>query len=115
MNPPFLHAGDKIGIVAPARKISKLEVDFAVNVLSSWNLNVILSENMFKASHPYFSASDAERLADLQLMIDDPDIKAIVCARGGYGCTRILDALNLSLMKSKWVVGFSDITALHLK
>jgi muramoyltetrapeptide carboxypeptidase len=115
--PRSLQPGDKIGIVAPGRKVSPQEIDTALQVFSSWQLKVLLSPNLFANDHGYLSAKDESRLQDFQKMINDPEISAIVCARGGYGTTRILDSLDFQpLLKSpKWIAGFSDITALHLR
>src|SRR5688572_18769231 len=115
--PDNLKPGDKIGIVAPARKINPVDVEFASKILSSWGLEVSVAKNIFSARHSYLAGSDDERLSDLQSMINNPDIRAVICARGGYGSTRILDSLDCSALqkKPKWIVGFSDITALHLK
>lgn len=117
VRPPFLKQNDKVAVLAPARKIKAEDVDFAVQVFSSWGLQPVVSKNIFSNHHSYLSGSDQERLEDLQTTVDDPTIKAIVCARGGYGTTRIVDDLNLSALKKhpKWLVGFSDITAIHLK
>ena len=115
--PRFLKPGDKIGIVAPGRKVSAQQMDQAISTFSEWQLSVVLSPNIFGHDHSYLAAKDEGRLSDFQNMIDDPEISAIVCARGGYGTTRILDRLDFhSLLKNpKWIVGFSDITAVHLK
>ena len=115
--PELLKPGDKIGILAPARKIDPAAVDFARHIFTEWGLKVVLSKNLFSGQHSYLSGTDDERLADLQSMIDDHSIRAIICARGGYGSTRIVDDLDLSGLKenAKWLVGFSDITALHLR
>lgn len=115
--PKKLKLGDKVAVVAPARKITREDIEFAVNIISSWGLEVLLPKNIFSSAHSYLSGTDQERLADIQTMINDTEIGAIICARGGYGSTRILDSIDLSpLQKSpKWVIGFSDITALHLK
>jgi muramoyltetrapeptide carboxypeptidase len=104
-------------IVAPARKIGRPEVDAACSLLARWGFNPVISANLFSNAHSYLSGSDEERLQDLQSAINDPSIKAIVAARGGYGSTRIVDQLDLTALKKfpKWLVGFSDITALHLK
>jgi muramoyltetrapeptide carboxypeptidase len=116
ITPDLLKRGDKIGILAPARKTDRADIDFAAQVFSGWGLKVDLSEHLFSARHSYLSGTDDERLSDLQAMLDDPSIKAIICARGGYGSTRILDRIDFSSLKKhpKWIVGFSDITALHL-
>jgi muramoyltetrapeptide carboxypeptidase len=115
--PPFLKPGDKIGIVAPGRKISFEEVRAASDVMEPWGVNVICSPNLFSKAHGYLAGSDHERISDIQQFVNDPDIKAIICARGGYGTTRILDDIDLSPLQKnpKWIVGFSDITALHLR
>jgi muramoyltetrapeptide carboxypeptidase len=115
--PRPLKPGDKIGIVAPGRKISPQQMDQAISAFSDWQLNVVLSPNIFGHDHSYLAAKDEGRLSDFQNMIDDQEISAIVCARGGYGTTRILDRLDFQrlLKNPKWIVGFSDITAVHLK
>lgn len=116
MKPDLLKKGDKVAIVAPSRVIFKEQLVKALEVFSAWGLEVVLGKSLFTQSG-YFAGSDEERLSDFQQMIDDDSIKAIFCARGGYGITRFLDQLDFtSFVKNpKWVVGFSDITALHLK
>jgi muramoyltetrapeptide carboxypeptidase len=115
--PDLLQPGDKVAIVAPARKLNAADVDFAARLITSWGLEVVIGKNIYSSLHSYFSGSDRERLEDLQVMINDPTIRGVFCARGGYGSTRILDALDLSALfkNPKWIVGFSDITSLHLK
>ncbi len=115
--PPALKKGDTIGIVAPGRKLDASLVNAAIPYIESWGVSVRLGKNLFSSTHSYLSGTDAERLNDLQNMLNDPSVNAILCARGGYGTTRILDQLDFtSFLKSpKWVCGFSDITALHLK
>ena len=117
ISPPFLNPGDKIAIAAPGRKVSIKDIEAAQNILGAWGMDVIFSERLFSHAHQYLAGSDGERLADLQQMVDNFEIKAIICARGGYGTTRIVDALDFSSLYKhpKWIVGFSDITALHLK
>ena len=114
---PPLTQGDQVVLIAPGRKIDEQSVQIAKQVLESWGLSVKTSNNLFTSHHSYFSASDEARLEDLQNAINDPSVKAIICARGGYGTTRILDRLSLDAMQKspKWIVGFSDITALHFK
>lgn len=115
--PPKLKSGDTVGIVAPARKISPKEVEPAIIVLESWGLSTRLGENIFSPNHSYLAGTDRERAKDFQTMVDDPDVKAIFCARGGYGSTRIIDDIDFTPLKRnpKWIVGFSDVTAFHLK
>ncbi len=115
--PQLLRPGDTVAITAPARKIDMQSVRFAEDLLSSWGLKVVLSDNLFSDLHPYFSGTDQERLHDLQEAINNPAVNAILCARGGYGSTRIVDQVDFTslLQHPKWIIGFSDITALHLK
>jgi muramoyltetrapeptide carboxypeptidase len=117
VRPPSLKAGDKVGITAPGRKISIEEVKTAVNIMQSWKVEVVHSPKLFSNAHGYLAGTDAERLNDLQQFVDHPEIKAIICARGGYGTTRILDKIDFSslLKNPKWIVGFSDVTAMHLR
>ena len=112
--PEYLHIGDKIGIVASARKISSLELKEAIEIFKHWGLESILGENIFN-EHYQFAGTDDERLHDLQKMLDDDQIKAIIFARGGYGTIRILDNIDWTafIKKPKWLIGFSDITVIH--
>lgn len=114
IQPPYLKKGDTIGIIACARKISREEISPAVEILKSWGLEVIQSKNLFNADHQ-FSGTDAERTKDLQTMLDDASVKAVISARGGYGTMRIIDKINFEKFKKnpKWIVGYSDITVLH--
>lgn len=114
ITPSFLKPGDTIGIVAPARKVSPGELADGIKILEGWGFNVRLGKNLFKALHQ-FSGSDDERAADLQTMLDDREVKAIIGARGGYGTMRIIDKLDFSKFKQhpKWLVGYSDITVMH--
>ena len=112
--PPYLHPGDCIGIVAPARKISPKEVKPAIDFLENQGFRVAIGKNLFN-KHFQFAGTDEERAADFQAFLDDPDIKAIWCARGGYGSVRIIDRLNFTDFKNhpKWICGYSDITVFH--
>jgi muramoyltetrapeptide carboxypeptidase len=116
IEPRLLSKGDRIAIVAPAGNLSQDGIDRAAAVLTSWGLKIVKGRFLY-GQHGYFAGTDNERLADLQNAIDDPTIAAILIARGGYGTTRILDRINLESLKisPKWLIGFSDITALHLK
>lgn len=113
--PELLRKGDKVGIVAPSRVITEVQMAKAFEVFDEWGLEVIKGEFLF-AKEGYFAGSDSERRTDLQRMMDDQEVKAIFCARGGYGMTRIIDQIDLAsfIKNPKWVIGFSDITALHL-
>jgi muramoyltetrapeptide carboxypeptidase len=117
IRPELLRKGDKICILAPARRVSQSDLEPAITIFKSWGLEVVSSANLYSKSHSYLAGSDIERLQDLQTAINDPSIKAIISARGGYGSSRIIDQLDISqlLKHPKWIVGFSDITALHLK
>lgn len=114
ITPEYLQHGDKIGIVATARKISMEELQPAVDAFKAWGLEVVLGANLFKEDHQ-FSGTDAERLQDFQDMLDNPEVKAVIAARGGYGTVRIIDRIDFSQFKQspKWIVGYSDITVLH--
>ncbi len=114
ITPPYLKPGDKIAIVATARKVTPSEMDVAISTFRSWGLQVITGPNLFGEKDQY-SGTDEERASDLQMMLDDKEIKAILCARGGYGTVRIIDHINFSAFEQhpKWIVGYSDITVLH--
>ncbi len=113
--PQFLRSGDKVGVVATAKKVHKAHTLEGIEVLKSWGLEVEIGRHVF-ASYHQFAGTDGERRADLQQMIDDPEIKAIFMVRGGYGSTRIIDSMDfMALFASpKWICGFSDVTAFHL-
>ena len=112
--PQKLKIGDKIAIVSTARKITFEELKPAINLLESWGLNVVLGPNLFSQDNQ-FSGSVKQRVDDLQQMINDNSIKAILCARGGYGTVQIIDKINFSSLKKnpKWIFGYSDVTVLH--
>lgn len=112
--PPYLKPGDSIGITSPAGFITSDEIQPAVEVLKSWGYNITTGTTIGKRQNT-FGGTDEERSADLQNMLDDPNIAAIMCARGGYGVVRIIDSLNWTKFKKnpKWVIGFSDVTVLH--
>ena len=112
--PPKLKVGDKIGIISTARKISLQELKPAIIILGSWGLEVTLGKNIFKKDNQFAGAVE-QRSADLQSMVNNEDIKAILCARGGYGSVQIIDNINFSSLRKspKWIVGFSDVTVLH--
>jgi len=112
--PPALEKRDKIGIIAPARNISREELHPAIELFESWGLEVKLGEHIFHSFYQ-FAGKDEERAQDLQLFLDDPSIKAIVCARGGYGTIKLMELLDFEqfVRNPKWIVGYSDITVLH--
>ncbi len=112
--PSFLKHKDSIAITAPAGKIGHTDVEKSIEIFESWGLNIIVGETIGTHFNK-FSAPKEKRLQELQNFLDDPTIKAIICARGGYGLIQILDKLNLDKFKNnpKWLVGLSDITNLH--
>ena len=114
VTPSYLSPGDTVGIVSTARKLTKEELSPALDILSGWGLLYKLGQTI-GAEADQFAGDDAVRAADFQAMLDDPDIKAIWCARGGYGTVRIIDALDFGEFSKnpKWIVGYSDITVLH--
>ena len=114
IRPRYLEKGDNVGLISTARKVNEMEITKGVEVIRSWGLNVIEGENLY-ASDRQFAGTDDERAADLQKMLYDPSIKAIFCARGGYGTVRIVDKLDFRSFNAepKWICGFSDITVLH--
>ena len=116
IQPPFLQPGDTIYITAPAKAIEESVVLEAKKTLETWGLNVRVAPHCLGRA-AYFSGTDAERLADFQHGLDDPSIKAILCARGGYGCVRIVEELDWTAFQQnpKWIVGFSDVTVFHQK
>ena len=113
--PPYLQPGDTIGLVCPAGFMPAEKVESAIQTLQQWGFKVVTGRTVGGNSDTYFSGTDAERLLDLQAMIDDENIRAVLCARGGYGTGRIIDLLDFKnfLRHPKWIIGFSDITVLH--
>ena len=116
ITPPSLHKGDKVVILSTARRVSVEELSVGIAILQTWGLNVTLADNLLAVDNQFAGDTQA-RAHDLQQAIDDEDIKAIFCARGGYGTVKILDRINFESlsMHPKWIVGFSDVTALHCK
>lgn len=114
IQPSHLKPGDHIGMVCPAGAIPLEKVQTCIATLEAWGYKVVLGKTV-GAKHYTFSGTDEERAADLQMMLDDPNIKAVLCARGGYGLSKIIDQINFTkfVASPKWVIGFSDITVLH--
>lgn len=112
--PASLEKGDLIAIVAPAKAIEQAPVYFAKEFLEKAGFRVQLSEHCL-GNHHYFSGDEAQRLSDFQQALDQDDVKAILCARGGYGCVQLLDRINWAgqLREPKWIIGFSDVTYFH--
>jgi muramoyltetrapeptide carboxypeptidase len=112
--PPYLQKGDTIGITCPSGYLPAGRVLFAKKTLEAWGYKVIVGSTV-GSGHYYFSDTDDRRLYDLQTMLDNKDIKAILMGRGGYGLSRILDRIDFTnfVAHPKWICGFSDITVLH--
>ena len=115
IKPPHLQKGDTVAIVAPAGFLKdKDAIKDGIVLLKEWGLNVVLGEHLFN-KHNHFSGTDKERTSDLQKALNDSSIKAIWCARGGYGTNRVVSNLDFTsfLKNPKWIIGYSDITILH--
>jgi muramoyltetrapeptide carboxypeptidase len=116
IQPPYLQAGDTVVIIAPSGILKSRmgEIEQAKILLKNWGLHVVVGKNIFNQAN-HFAGTDDERCEDFQKAMDDPKISAIWCARGGYGTVRILDKLDYTKLKNnpKWLIGYSDITALH--
>lgn len=112
--PPYLKQGDTIGMICPSGCIPLEKAQRCIDTLQQWGFKVKVGKTLGNQFN-YFSGTDEERLNDLQLMLDDATIKAIYCARGGYGLSRIIDDINFEkfVQHPKWIIGYSDITLLH--
>ncbi|MEO6668442.1 MAG: LD-carboxypeptidase [Ferruginibacter sp.] len=112
--PEYLKTGDIIGITCPAGFITAAEIQPAINKIQEWGFEIKIGSTVGKRDFS-FGGTDEERLQDLQQMLDDKDIKAVMCARGGYGAVRIIDKIDFTKFTSnpKWIIGFSDITVIH--
>jgi len=113
--PPYLKKGDTIGLTCPAGYMAEKKAQTCIAVLQQWGFEVMVGKTLGSKSKNYFSAPDAQRRDELQAMLDDENINAILCGRGGYGVGRIIDQLDFTQFKKKpkWIIGFSDITVLH--
>lgn len=112
--PPFLEKGQKVALVSPAGCIQAACLERGIRVMEQWGLEYSIGEHALKRYGP-FAGTDEERLSDFQQAIDDPDTRAVICTRGGYGSARIIDHLDFTAFRKnpKWIVGFSDITVFH--
>lgn len=114
--PPYLQKGDTIGLVCPAGFMTLEKCAECIRVLEEeWGYKVKVGATVGSNSETYFSGTDEERLRDFQNMLDDDEVQAVLCARGGYGMGRIIDQINFKKFKKKpkWIIGYSDITVLH--
>jgi muramoyltetrapeptide carboxypeptidase len=113
--PPSLRPGDTIAVVCPAGYMPRERAQTCIDTLQQWGYAVRTGPTLGGHSDNYFSGNDDERLADLQSALDNPDIRAILCGRGGYGLSRIIDRIDFSRFRQspKWIIGYSDITVLH--
>jgi muramoyltetrapeptide carboxypeptidase len=113
--PPYLKKGNTIGITCPSGYMPKEKAQTCIDTLQQWGFAVMVGKTLGSHSTNYFSGTDEERLYELQAMLDSEEIDAILCGRGGYGLSRIIDQLDFTKFKKKpkWVIGYSDITVLH--
>jgi muramoyltetrapeptide carboxypeptidase len=113
--PPFLQKGDTIALTCPAGYMAAEKAAACIKTLTNWGYNVLVGKTVGSNSANYFSGTATQRLDELQAMLDATEIKAILCARGGYGTTHVVDQLDFSSFRKnpKWIIGFSDITVLH--
>ncbi len=113
--PPYLQKGDTIAITCPAGYMAAEKATACISSLQDWGYEVMVGKTLGSNSQNYFSGTDEERAAELQAMLDDRSIQAILFGRGGYGMGRIIDRLDFKKFKKhpKWLIGFSDITVMH--
>lgn len=114
MIPPLLKKGDLVAFAAPARKVTPEELHGAINMLEGWGLRVLIPQGLYEAENQ-MAGSDRHRCKLMQEMLDNDEVRAIICCRGGYGTVRIIDSLNFSHFSKhpKWLIGYSDVTVLH--
>lgn len=116
LKPPYLKSGDKVALISPAGVFDRNYLANAIAVLKSWKLIPIVGRFALE-QYGYFAGTDTQRLSDLQWALDNDEIRAIFCNRGGYGTLRIVEQVDYSKFQGnpKWIIGFSDITVLHTK
>ncbi|MDL2309100.1 LD-carboxypeptidase [Bacteroidales bacterium OttesenSCG-928-B11] len=112
--PPYLKPGDLIGITATAHRIEEEDLYLAIKIIESRGYKILFSPNLFEKENQY-AGNDRKRTEDFQHLLDHPNVKAILCARGGYGSVRIIDQIDLSSLSKnpKWICGYSDVTVFH--
>ena len=113
--PQYLKAGDKIALISPSYFTPMENVEKTADVLRSWGFEPVIGPNVGKVVDGRYAGTIAERVSDLRWALNDPEIKAIICNRGGYGTIQLIDQLSLKELSAnpKWLVGFSDISTLH--
>lgn len=113
-SPTYLKSGDIVGLLSTARSFTTKDIEPFIELLRSWGLKVKIGNTANQVSHQ-FAGTTKQRFNDLQKMINDQQIKAIICARGGYGTIKIIDSIDLTALKTnpKFICGFSDVTVLH--
>lgn len=117
MRPKFLEPNDKVAVLAPSGRIFKNDIQDNLDLLSSWNLTPVIGNYLFEDYYEgyHYAGSVEQRKYDFQQALDNDEIKAIWCARGGYGAIHLIDQINWDkfLIHPKWIIGYSDITAFH--
>ncbi|HEX4876512.1 MAG TPA: LD-carboxypeptidase [Chitinophagaceae bacterium] len=113
--PAYIKKGDTIGLVCPAGYMPAEKVQTCIKALQDWGYHIKIGKTIGGGSQTYFSGTDEERLSDFQQMLDDDEVKVVLCARGGYGTGRIIDKIDFKKFRKqpKWIVGYSDVTVLH--
>lgn len=114
IQPSYLKKGDRVAIIATARKVSAEEIQPAITFFESYGLSVVLGKNLFASKNQY-AGTEEQRAEDLQSALNDPEVNAIIIARGGYGTVKLIDRVDFTEFKKhpKWMVGYSDVTVLH--
>ena len=114
ITPPYLQKGDTVAIVATARKHLNDDLKLAKEFLENWGFKTIVGSSIGLDNHQ-LAGTDEDRANDFQTQLNNPNVKAIWCVRGGYGTVRMVDLIDFSAFKKspKWVIGFSDVTVLH--
>jgi len=115
IRPPYLKKGDTVAVFAASNKVTKSELSAGIAKLKEWGLNVVEADNLYGDDGRY-AGTQSDRIIGLQKLIDNPNIKALFSARGGYGAAQVIPFLDLEKLKDqpKWAVGYSDVTALHV-
>ncbi len=115
IRPPYLKKGDTVAVFAASNKVTKSELSAGIAKLKEWGLNVVEASNLYEDDGRY-AGTQAQRILGLQALIDNPNIKALFSARGGYGAAQVIPFLDLEKLQDhpKWAIGYSDVTALHV-